>query len=129
VVEGNLSAVNVANLPILVLAYLGDAVYELRIRRHLLEQGICKVNDLHKAAVDLVKATRQARLCHQIESILEPKDADILRRGRNAKSGHQPPHVAVQDYRLATGLEALVGYLYLTGQGEKLDKIFAILLK
>lgn len=127
--EGIYDAVKAASLPILVLAYLGDAVYELRIRRHLLGQGICKVNELHRAAVDLVRAKRQARLYHQIESLLEPTDADILRRGRNAKSGHQPPHVAVQEYRLATGLEALIGYLYLSEQEEKLDQIFAILLE
>lgn len=116
-------------IPPLALAYIGDAVYELAVRRHLLSQGQLKVQDLHRKAVALVRAERQSALVAEIETLLTAEERDILRRGRNAKSGHQPPRASVIAYRRATGLEALIGYLHLQGAEERLEQIFAILFR
>ena len=111
----------------LVLAYLGDAVYELAVRCHLLSQAPLKVNDLHLSAVSLVRAERQSALVAQIEPLLSAEELAVYKRGRNAKSGHQPPSTSVGAYRRATGLEALIGYLYLSQKQERLQQIFEIL--
>lgn len=115
--------------PPLALAYLGDAVYELRVREHLLRQGIGadKMAGLHSRAVEFVNAERQSRLFSEIESLLSEEEATVFRHGRNARGGHQPPHVTVGAYRRATGVEALIGYLYLAGNEQRLNQIFAIL--
>jgi ribonuclease-3 family protein len=114
-------------LPSLVLAYIGDAVYELAVREHVLQSGICKVGELHDKAVAYVRAERQSALFAEVEALLTTEEREIFRRGRNAKGGHQPPHTSVGTYRRATGLEALIGYLHLRGEQERLDKIFAVL--
>lgn len=111
----------------LLLAYIGDAVYELRVREFLLKSGGVKMHRLHEQAVSYVNADRQSRLYAQVEALLTTDEADILRHGRNAKSGHQPPHVSVTAYRRATGLEALIGYLHLSGEQQRLDDIFDLL--
>ena len=111
----------------LTLAYLGDAVYELRVREHLLEQGELRMPALHNQAVSLVNAERQSLLFAQIEDMLSEDELAVFRRGRNAKGGRQPIHSSVTSYRRATGVEALIGYLYLSGQKERLDDIFAVL--
>lgn len=113
----------------LALAYLGDAVYELYVRRYLLTQGRLKVEQLHKQAVALVRAERQSELVAAIEPGLTEEERAILRRGRNAKGSHQPPHTSIGTYRRATGLEALIGYLYLKGAQQRLEQIFTILFQ
>ncbi|MCL1905492.1 MAG: ribonuclease III [Clostridiales bacterium] len=118
-----------ASLPSLTLAYIGDAVYELAVREHLLKSGACKVRELHDKAVAYVRAERQAALAGEIEPLLNEEERAVLRRGRNAKGGHQPPNASVGAYRRATGLEALIGHLYLRKEQERLEKIFAILFK
>ena len=117
---------NTKNSP-LALAYIGDAVYELAVREHLLKSGACKVGELHDKAVSYVRAERQSALAAEIEALLSAEELEIFRKGRNAKSGHQPPNASVGAYRRATGLEALIGYLYLRGERERLDRIFAVL--
>ncbi len=114
-------------LPSLTLAYIGDAVYELWVRQHLISRGCIKVNDLHRMAVKYVNAGTQSELVAHLDAILDEKEAQILKRGRNAKSGRQPKNMEMIDYRRATGLEALVGYLYLLNKQEKLDQIFSLL--
>lgn len=111
----------------LMLAYVGDAVYELRVREHLLQSGSCKMASLHSRAVAFVKAERQSQLYEQIKPLLEPADEAVLRRARNAKSGHQPANISAAAYRRATGVEALIGYWHLTGEQAKLDAVFALL--
>lgn len=113
----------------LELAYIGDAVYELYVRTHLIKSGVIRPNNLQKAAIDYVSAVSQARRGRRLESILTEEEMDVLRRGRNAKSGHVPKNASVGEYRYSTGLEALIGYLYLTGQEERLNSIIEILLK
>jgi len=116
-----------SKIPPLALAYIGDAVYELAVREYLLARGKLKVGELHKQAVAFVRAERQSALFAEIEAQLSEEELDVFRRGRNANSGHQPPHTSVGAYRRATGLEALIGHLYLHRQQERLNQIFAIL--
>ncbi len=104
----------------LALAYMGDSVYETYIREKMLATQMVKVNQLHRKAISWVKASAQAKLAHRLELLLTEEELDVLRRGRNAKSGHVPKSAEVAEYRLATGFEALIGYLYLGGQHERL---------
>ena len=99
----------------LTLAYLGDAVYELVVRTALVERGNCPVNRLNKMASDLVKASAQSQMAARIEPVLTEEEAAVYRRGRNAHSPTMAKHASMGDYRRATGVEALVGYLYLKG--------------
>lgn len=115
---------DVAALSPAILAYLGDALYESIVRRYLvLDMGIRKTNRLHQEAVKLVKAESQARLARLIESELEPDEAEVLRRGRNHKTGHVPANVQPIIYRQSTGWESLVGYLYLMGKEERMESL------
>lgn len=111
----------------LLLAYIGDAVYELRVREHLLARGAVKMAGLHAQAVGYVNAERQSRLYSEIEPLLDETERAVLRHARNAKSGHQPPNISAAAYRRATGVEALIGYLHLSGKAERLEMIFAVL--
>lgn len=113
----------------LVLAYLGDAVYELEVRRFLVEQGLAKVKELHATAVSLVKATTQAKVIREIIASLDEEEAGVVRRGRNAKSGAAPKHTDIIDYRYATAFEALIGYWHLKGRVEKIDYAFELALQ
>lgn len=110
-------------LPPLTLAYVGDAVYELHIRRYLLESGRVKVNDLHKSAVRYVRARGQALALAELQSTLTEEEQDIVRRGRNAKGHGAPKGSDAAEYAAATSYEALVGYLYLAGRAERLQEI------
>jgi ribonuclease-3 family protein len=108
----------------LALAYLGDAVLELYVRTSLVAQGQYKVNMLHKQAVKFVNATAQANLLRDIEESLTEEELAMAKRGRNAKSGHVPKNAEMIDYRYSTGLETLIGYLFLKGRSERIREIF-----
>ena len=97
----------------LALAYIGDAVYELAIRTLVMNRGNMQVNKMHKKTANLVKADAQARLYLLLEEELTDAEKAAYRRGRNAKSFTMPKHATMKDYRMATGFEALMGYLYL----------------
>jgi len=103
----------------LTLAYLGDAVYELWVRTHLLTLGYEKVKDLHRLATEYVRASTQASLLHQILPHLDETESQVVHRGRNAKGGH-PKSTDVVTYRHATAFESLVGYWQLTGKTERM---------
>ena len=107
----------------LTLAYLGDAVYELWVRTHLLELGHEKVKDLHKQAVAYVCAGAQARILHTLLPRLDETEQQVVMRGRNAKGGY-PKNVDVVTYRHATALESLIGYWQLTGQTQRMEWAF-----
>lgn len=109
-----------ANYSPLVLAYMGDAVYELLIRERIVRQGNRQVNRLHLAAVHLVKAGTQAAMIRFLEPELTPQELSVYRRGRNAHSHTTAKNATVIDYRMATGFEALIGFLWLSGQKERL---------
>lgn len=106
----------------LTLAYLGDCVYELYVRSHLTVDGNHKVNDLHKMATKFVCASAQAEFYHRIEGILTEEELSAFKRGRNAKS-HPPKNADVIDYKIATGVEALIGYLYIKGDTKRISEL------
>lgn len=110
---------NPAELPGLTLAYIGDAVYELYVRERILKKSI-KAHNLHQLAVKRVNNNTQAALLLRIEPQLTEAEASVARRGRNAK-GIVPKNADVQTYRKSTGLEAVVGYLYLMKDQERLQ--------
>lgn len=112
----------------LVLAYMGDAVYELYVRKMLVKKANTQVDKLHKAAIQYVKAEAQCEAFHKIENILTEQEMSVFKRGRNTKSS-VPKHSSVAEYRTATGLEALIGYIYLTGDTNRLDYIMNSILE
>lgn len=122
-----MDALHPETIPPLVLAYIGDAVYELQVRQRLAARGITNVNQLHREAVRYVNAGTQARLLHYLNPDLDPLEKQIARKGRNAKSGHVPKNTDMSDYRHSTGLECLVGYLFLKKEDHRLDFIFSSL--
>lgn len=97
----------------LTLAYIGDAIYDLVIRTLVVKHGNCQPNKLHRRASALVKASAQAELIERILPSLTEEELQIYKRGRNAKSYTIAKNATMLDYRKATGLEALMGYLYL----------------
>ena len=113
----------------LVLAYIGDAVYELIIRTIIVNRGNCPVNQMHRKSSSLVKAGAQAEMIHLIMDELTDKEHAAYKRGRNAKSATAAKNATIQDYRTATGFEALVGYLYLNGEKERLIELVALALE
>ena len=108
----------------LTLAYLGDAVYELWARTHMLELGYEKVGDLHAQAVKYVCAESQAKILHAILPDLNETERQVVLRGRNTKGSH-PKNVDVVTYRHATAFECLIGYWHVNGQSERLQWAFA----
>lgn len=116
-------------LPALVLAYVGDAVFELAVRSHLVGRGTVKVNRLHKEAVKYVNAMAQARVLRALEGRLTEEEAAVTRRGRNAKSPHIPRSAGIIEYRQSTALECLIGYLYLKGDTARLGEIIKAALE
>lgn len=116
------------DLPALVLAYVGDAVYELAVRSLLVNGGSVKVDRLHKEAVKYVNAAAQAKVLRALDGKLSEEEAAIARRGRNSKSAHVPRSAGVIEYRQSTALECLIGYLYLKGDVKRLGEIIGTAL-
>lgn len=113
----------------LALAYLGDAVYELAIRTFVMNHGNTQVNKMHKKTAGLAKAEAQANFYKVLEEELTEEEKAVYRRGRNAKSVTMAKHATMKDYRMATGFEALMGYLYLTEQMERMAELLGHGLK
>lgn len=109
------------------LAYVGDTVYDLYIRSYLVKNKKGRVTDMHKNASAVVNARAQAQAALLLSPSFNERESDIFRLGKNAKS--QPPkNMSHEDYSLATGLETVIGYLYLTGQMQRLDEIFSVII-
>ncbi len=108
------------------MAYIGDNVYELFIRNFLLENKLFKPNDLHKEAIKYVNATAQADFLKKIKKDLTEDELAIVRRGRNVKTGI-PQNANPVDYQYSTAFEALIGYLYLAGEKERLIELFNVI--
>ena len=125
---GNLKEQKVLEMPSLALAYLGDSVYELLVRQYLLSKGQWKVKALHKEAVKFVKAGSQATVLHALETRLSEEELGVVKRGRNAKS-NPPKNADIIDYKYSTALEALFGFLYLTGKETRIKEIFNFVLE
>lgn len=111
----------------LALAYIGDAIFEVYVRHHLLKQGFTKPNDLHKKSSRIVSAKSQAEILFflQNQSFFTEEEEAVLKRGRNAKSGTTPKNTDVQTYRYSTAFEALLGYLFLEKKEERLSQFVA----
>ena len=109
-----------------VLAFVGDAVYGLMVRT-----ALAQINrpsgELHKLSVKIVNATAQAQAYKIIEPILSEKEISIFKRGRNFKTGNTPKNSSGGDYHTATGLETLFGFLYLSGEKDRLETLFNLI--
>ncbi|KUO95115.1 Mini-ribonuclease 3 [Ferroacidibacillus organovorans] len=112
----------------LALAYLGDAVWELAVRESLIAKGERQPNQLHQQALGYVKAVNQADRIRRMSERLTEREMSIFKRGRNAKSHSMPKSARMADYRHSTGLEALLGYLYLTGDQARMEELLRMLL-
>ena len=114
----------ILNLNILVLAYLGDCVYENYVRKHLIKLGIAKVNDLQKASVRFVSAVNQAKFIKKIidSNFINELELSIVKRARNYKTTSHPKNCDIVTYKYATGLEALIGYLKLENKINRIEE-------
>lgn len=107
----------------LVLAYIGDSVYETYIRTRLVARANTQVNNLHKTTINYVKAKAQSEIMKALLDQLTEEEEWVFKRGRNAKSATVPKNADVGEYRYATGFEALIGYLYLSGNIDRLYEL------
>lgn len=107
----------------LVWAYVGDSVYELFVRTKLTNKSNAKPHKLHIESIKYVKAKAQADILKRIQDNLTEDEKDIVRRGRNTENHHVAKNANVADYSQSTGFEALIGYLYLTKQDERLEEV------
>jgi len=116
---------------VLVLAYLGDTIYENYVRRFLINQGIGNVNDLQKKAVLYVSAKAQASYLTKMleEDFLTEEEVDVVKRARNYKTTSHPKNCDIVTYKYATGLEALIGYLDLANRKERVNEIMNFILR
>ena len=112
----------------LIWAYVGDSVYELLIRTHLVNKTKLKPHSLHIEAIKYVKAKSQADILKKLEEYLTEEEKDIVKRGRNAENHHLPKNANVEEHMYSTAFEALIGYLYLSKKDERLKEIFDLIL-
>lgn len=112
----------------LALAYMGDCIFDLCVRTYLLKQANMPANKLHQKAKDIVNATSQSKMYKELINIATEEEKAILKRGRNANSNTRAKNATMIDYKNATGLEALFGYLYLKGKQERINQLFNICL-
>ena len=121
---------NLLEVNVLVLAYMGDTVYEDYIRKYLINKGIGNVNDLQTESLKYVSAISQAKFLTEMidKNKLSEKELDIVKRARNYKTTSHPKSCDIITYKYATGLEALIGYLYLDGNIERVNEIMNFIL-
>ena len=122
----NIDKDKVLGLSPLVLAYIGDVIFEIFIRTVLVGKGEVKVGQLHKKSITFVKAKAQAEMVGKLKDMLTVEETNIVRRGRNIKPASPPKNADIMDYRYATAFEALIGYLYLLGKHERLFEILEL---
>ena len=115
---------NVDNINVLALAYLGDAIYEERVREYLIRSGISLVDDLQKETIRYVSARNQAKII----KYLTDREINIVKRGRNYKKNRHPRHTDIITYKLSTGFETLIGYLYLNNEKKRVEEIITYIL-
>jgi ribonuclease III family protein len=117
--------VDAKQLNSLALAYVGDAIYEVYVRRHLLQSGKVKPNHLHREGTRYVSAKAQSQVLFKMmdHQLLTEVEKAVVMRGRNAKSGTVPKNTDVQTYHYSTAFEALMGYLYLSDEKERLEEL------
>ena len=122
---------NIKEINPIVLAYLGDSVYEVKIRKYLIEKNICKVNDLQNESKKYVSAVNQAKFLEVLteKNIFSDEEIDIIKRARNAKVNSHPKHTDILTYKHATALEALIGYLYMQNNYDRIAEILKYILE
>ena len=123
-----MTTAEIGSISNLGLAHLGDAVYELLVRTWLCKNGKATAKGLHKSTVAHVSAPAQARAMVQLLPHLTEGEEAIYRRGRNARVNAVPKQASHEEYHLATGLEALFGHLYLQGEVQRINKLFAYIV-
>ena len=111
------------------LAHIGDGVYELLVRTYLCAHGKATGKGLHRATVQLVCAPEQARRAQRILPLLTEEEQEVYRRGRNAHVHSIPQHASRTEYQQATALEALLGWLYLSGHRERMNELFETMME
>lgn len=121
--EFEIAPVDIRTYSPLALAYIGDGIFDLVIRSIVVGKGNTKASQLHYRTSHIVKAKTQAEMMKVLEEILTPAEADIYRRGRNAKSPTMAKNATMSDYRNATGFEALMGYLYLKDEFPRIVEL------
>ncbi len=121
-----MSGQDVRTVSAAALAYLGDCVIELCVRRYLVESGLSTSAHLNAAALEFVRAGEQAEAVHRLLPILDEEEAAYFRRGRNLGHTSVPKRATVAQYRAATGMEALFGYLQLAGRQERIEELFRV---
>lgn len=122
-IEVSKKKIEVDSMSPLIWAYIGDCVYELYVRTYLINETKLKPHKLHVESIKYVKASEQAKRLKNIENILTEEEKDIVRRTRNTQNHHVAKNANPEDYMYATAFEGLIGYLYLTKQEERLQKI------
>lgn len=118
-----LDDIDLVNYPPITLAYIGDAIYEIIIRTYVVINTNTQVNKLHKMTSSLVKAKTQSDMIKSLYDELTEEELRIFKRGRNAKSVSVAKNASVTEYRIATGFEALMGYLYLNNESERMMEL------
>lgn len=124
-------AMNVLEINVLVLAYLGDTIYENYVRRYLISKGIGNVNSLQTESINYVSAKAQARFVNILidKNFFTDEELGVIKRARNYKSTSHPKNCDIVTYKYATGLEALIGYLDLTNRNDRIDEIMKLILE
>ncbi|MEC0243911.1 Mini-ribonuclease 3 [Paenibacillus dokdonensis] len=113
-------------IPPIVLAYIGDAIYEVAVRQYLISKPNLKPNQLHRQATGMVSAKAQSRIVTALDPVLTDEEKDVVRQGRNAKSGSIPKNADVLEYRHATAFESLIGYLYYMQQLDRMRELIGM---
>lgn len=114
---------NYTQLSPLALAFIGDSVHTMFVREHIVANDVLKINDYHKMSAHYCKAETQSKVLDLLMPNLTEQEKDIVRKARNTKIHHNAKNASVKDYKQATSFEALVGYLYLTKQQQRLEEI------
>lgn len=117
------------DVPVSTLAYIGDAVYELYARLYACKHCQGRSGQLHRHSVELVKAQAQAKAVRRVMPLLTPEERLVFRRGRNSQPNSRSKHASLADYLSATGLEAVIGYLSLKQEEQRLDELMAVILE
>ena len=117
-------SVNIKEISAEALAYLGDSVIELKVRELLVNRGIGSSRNLNRESLSFVKATAQAKAMQKLLPLLTEEETAAFKRGRNMSGGNVPKSATMSEYRTATGMEALFGYLHLLGNAERIDTLF-----
>lgn len=121
--EDYIKNIDIQNVPMQTLAFIGDAVYNVYIRSYLASLNNVKTGVLHKDSIKYVSAKGQSYIIDKIYEILTAEEINVYKRGRNTNVGTISKHVDVVEYKKATGFEALIGFLYITKQKERLDSL------